>query len=121
MGYSVGWDEDYKRWKGYGVPCTCEHPHCGEKVDRGMGCLCEACGLAFCGNHWHLGHCERCLDLDERVGLTDVKPFDAKPEHPEWLAHLRNDPSWAKWRKDNMAQLNAWELAAKRAAAQKGE
>lgn len=71
--------------------------------------LCEDCGLAFCGEH--LGSkCERCIN--------DEPAFPAKPESQEWLQHLRTDPSWAKWRKENEAQLTAWETAAQRAQAQ---
>ncbi|MBI1625217.1 hypothetical protein [Comamonas suwonensis] len=119
MGYSVGWDSDNNRWMGYGVPSTCEHPECNEKVDRGMGCSCEGCGLAFCGKHWHMGFCEPCLNLTDVGEYPDgINPFRAKPEHPEWLGHLRNDPTWAEWRKDNMAQLEAWDAAAKEGAQQ---
>lgn len=114
MGYSVGWDSDNNRWKGYGVPCTCEHTECTEQIDRGMDYTCGGCGLAFCGNHRVGSFCERCVDLDE-VGErpAGVVPFSAKPERPEWLKHLRNDPSWAKWRKDSLLQLEAWEAVAK--------
>ncbi len=114
MGYSVGWDSDNNRWKGYGVPCTCEHPACNEKIDRGMACLCEGCGLAFCGKHRHRVFCEPCLEINDVGEYPDgVTPFRAKPESPEWLQHLRNDPSWAQWRERNMQQLQAWEAAAK--------
>lgn len=117
MGYSVGWDSDNNRWKGYGVPCTCEHPECAEQIDRGMDYTCEGCGLAFCGNHRVGSFCERCVDLDE-VGErpAGIQPFAAKPENLGWLLHLRNHPSWAEWRKDNMVQLEAWEAAAKEGA-----
>lgn len=119
MGYSVGWDSDNNRWKGYGVPCTCEHPACNVQVDRGMAHLCEGCGLAFCGEHRHWGYCEPCLEINDVGEYPDgINPFRPKPEHPEWLNHLRNDPSWAEWRKDNMAQLEAWEAAAKEGAQQ---
>lgn len=112
MSWSIGWDSDYNRWKGYGVPCTCEYPECNTKTDRGMACLCEGCGLAFCGKHWLLGSCERCLDIDDIGERPEgMDPFPVKPEHPEWLHHLRTDSTWAKWRKDpkNMQQLEAWE------------
>ncbi len=123
MGYSIGWGSDNNRWKGYGVPCTCEHPECNAKIDRGMACLCEGCGLAFCGDHNTFNFCERCLDedaLDNHEDELSAKegaiPYSAKPEHPEWLAHLRTDSSWAEWREkpENMAQLEQWEHAAQK-------
>lgn len=119
MGYSIGWDSANNRWKGYGVPCTCEHPECDKKVDRSMDCLCEGCGLAFCGDHNTFNFCERCLDEDaldddeeELSAIEGAIPFPLKPEHPEWLDHLRKDPSWAEWRKGNIALLEQWEAAA---------
>lgn len=122
MSWAVGWDSDNNRWKGYGVPCTCEHPDCSVKIDRGMSYLCEGCGLAFCGSHNHGNFCEPCLNLTDVGEYPDgVEPFRAKPEHPEWLNHLRTDATWAKWRKDskNLKQLEAWERAAQ--AAKQGE
>lgn len=125
MGYSVGWDSDNNRWMGYGVPCTCEHPECNATIDRGMSYVCEGCGLAFCSDHNTFNFCERCLDedaldddVDELKPKADAVPFQAKPEHPEWLTHLRSDQSWAEWRstKSNMAQLEAWEATAKEGA-----
>lgn len=111
MGYSVGWDSDNARWKGYGVPCTCEQPGCAENIDRGMSHICECCGLAFCYEHLLAGgECEACTDGGPQ--------FPAKAENMEWLQHLRTDPSWSKWRKENEAQLTSWETAAQRAQAQ---
>jgi hypothetical protein len=109
MGYSIGWDSNNARWKGYGVPCTCEQPGCTASIDRGMAYLCEDCGLAFCGEH--LGSkCERCIN--------DEPAFPAKPESQGWLRHLRTHPSWAKWREENEPKLKAWETASQRAQAQ---
>ena len=128
MGYSIGWDSGNNRWKGYGVPCTCEHPNCSEQIDRGMSHLCEGCGLAFCNSHHTFNFCEHCLDeqaletdVEELAARPDATPFPAKPEHPDWLHHLRTDESWAKWRADakNMQQLEAWERATQ--AAKQGE
>lgn len=114
MSWAVGWDDDNSRWKGYGVPCTCEHPDCSAKIDRGMDYLCEGCGLAFCGKHRLGSFCERCVDIDD-VGErpNGIEPYPAKPEHPTWLKHLRNDDSWDEWRSKpkNIQQLEAWEHA----------
>lgn len=112
MGWAVGWDSDHNRWKGYGVPCMCEHPECAEKIDRGMSYLCEGCGLSFCGNHRIGDACERCTEIDDTGDRPNgVEPFSAKPESAEWLEHLRNDESWGEWRAtpSNMAQLERWE------------
>lgn len=40
MGWSIGYDERWKRDIGYGVPATCDHPGCEEKIDRGLSCVC---------------------------------------------------------------------------------
>jgi|ERR1700679_970300 len=105
MGWSIGFDEHWKRDIGYGVPAYCDHPDCKEKIDRGLSYVCadeeprggDGCGLYFCPKH--LGYCtdeftsccERCRDGKE--------PFEPKSEHPEWIAWKATDPSWAKWRK----------------------
>lgn len=113
MSYSLGWSRKHSRWIGYGVDCKCEHPDCSKEVDRGMGCLCTKCRLAFCGDHLNCNY--KCVQCDE--GLM---PFSPKPEPAHWLEHLRNDESWAEWRSKpkNMQQLEAWERAAQAA---KGE
>lgn len=108
MGWSIGWSRKHKRWIGYGVPCICEHPECNASIDRGMDYLCPKCRLAFCGEHGGSGgKCPNCEDKGEI--------YPVKPESTEWLKHLRSDDSWAGWRASakNMAQLEAWEAAAK--------
>lgn len=104
MGWSIGYDEHWKRDIGYGVPAWCDHPDCNEVIDRGLSYVCGGdpyggefgCGLYFCPEHLYLGEgpqlCERCDNHD------DVIPFDAKPDHPTWLHHKATDPSWAEWR-----------------------
>ena len=34
MGWSIGYDDNWKRDIGYGVPAVCDHPGCNEKIDR---------------------------------------------------------------------------------------
>jgi hypothetical protein len=105
MGWSIGYDERWKRDIGYGVPAYCDHPDCSKGIDRGLAYVCggqpfggdAGCGLYFCSSHLFFGpsgpqQCERC------VTETDEKPFDAKPDHPDWINHKATDPSWAKWR-----------------------
>lgn len=104
MGWSLGYDEHWKRDIGYGVPAWCDHPACSVKIDRGLAHVCGGqpyggefgCGLYFCGNHLFIDVgpqlCERCDNHD------DLPPFDAKPDHPKWLHHKATDPSWAEWR-----------------------
>ena len=79
MGWSIGFDKrwgKYGRDIGYGVPATCDHPGCGEEIDRGLSYVCggdayggeHGCGLFFCREHLTYeerdGHlvplCERC-------------------------------------------------------------
>jgi hypothetical protein len=106
MGWSVGYDQHWKRDIGYGVPAWCDHPECIAEIDRGLAYVCcnqqpyggdNGCGLYFCETH--LSHysiaadaftCERCAN--------DEAPFNAKPDHPDWIQHKATDPSWAAWR-----------------------
>ncbi|WP_315125195.1 AN1-type zinc finger domain-containing protein [Comamonas antarctica] len=109
MSYAIGWDSDNYRWKGYGVPCACEHPECAEEVDRGMSYECEGCGLSFCAKHRIGQVCERCQDIDDVGDRPEgVEPFPAKPESLEWLQHLRTHESWANWR-GTPGSLEQWE------------
>lgn len=119
MGWSIGFDEDWDRDIGYGVPAICDHPECNEKIDRGLSYVCAneeprgggGCGLYFCGKHKgfyrevEIGDdgeehepdisdcCERCRDGKD--------PFPAKSDHPMWTKFKLTDKSWKSWRKRN--------------------
>ncbi len=107
MGWSIGYDEHWKRDIGYGVPAYCDFPGCSEEIDRGLSYVCcgqepyggIGCGLYFCGKHHQhflrdeMGACSRCSNYR--------KPFTPKPDHPDWIKHKLTDESWAEWRKEN--------------------
>ena len=112
MGWSIGWDSNWTRDIGYGVPATCDYPDCGAKINRGLGYVCcgsepyggDGCGLYFCERHrsqWsdRLDHfcCERCAKEEE--------PFDPTPDVPEWINHKLTDESWEQWRKENPEEV----------------
>ena len=40
MGWAVGFDNNWNRDIGYGVPAICDFPGCGEEIDRGLGYVC---------------------------------------------------------------------------------
>jgi hypothetical protein len=103
MGWSIGYDSNWKRDIGYGVPATCDHPKCDKRIDRGLSYVCgnepyggeHGCGLYFCAHHMRYHNrrgtvCIRCM-----YGRS---PYDPKPDVPEWLDHKAADPSWAEWR-----------------------
>jgi hypothetical protein len=105
MGWQIGYDSNWKRDIGYGVPCLCDFPRCNEEIHRGLSYVCgsdayggeKGCGLFFCGKH--LNHsrgvhlCSRCLNYRP--------PFDPKPDIQEWIDWKMTDESWAEWRKEN--------------------
>lgn len=103
MGWSIGYDEQWKRDVGYGVPAHCDQPDCIEEIDRGISHVCggqifggdTGCGLYFCGKHLHGANqrCERCAKRR--------KPFAPKPDHPDWMRWKLDDESWAIWREEN--------------------
>lgn len=103
MGWSIGWDSQWQRDIGYGVPATCDHPGCGKEIDRGLAYVCcgqqpyggeDGCGLFFCGDHrGHDGKCERCGQGEE--------PFTETPDTAEWMRHKFTCASWAIWRRKN--------------------
>lgn len=106
MGWAVGYDSNWKRDVGYGVPAICDYPGCGAAIDRGLGFVCgnepyggeNGCGLFFCGEHMFASDkcgqlCERCRD-----GLP---PFDPTPDTREWIEWKLTDDSWGPWRDEN--------------------
>lgn len=109
MGWAVGYDDNWDRWIGYGVPATCDYPGCGTEIDRGLGWICgneytgdgdEGCSLYFCSEHGGGGLCERCA--------AAADPFDRTPDTTEWINHMLTDESWGDWRAvnpDKVAQL----------------
>jgi hypothetical protein len=106
MSWSIGFDANWNRDIGYGVPAFCDHPDCGKKIDRGLAYVCGGqpyggefgCGLYFCGDHLYCGEkeqlCQRCDNHD------NLSPFEPTPDHPDWINHKATDPSWAEWRKE---------------------
>ena len=106
MGWSLGYDENWKRDIGHGVPVYCDHPGCGKEIDRGLAYVCggQPYGgeygwrLYFFGNHLFMGarrpqRCARCK--------ANRQPFTPSPDHPEWLAWKLTDESWQQWREEN--------------------
>ena len=118
MGWAVGRDINRQRHIGYGVPAICDHPGCGEEIDRGMGYACgggqtrtdECCGLFFCSNHmWYLNEvindvsdavCERCAEnlTNNPDGDEWVEFFEPTPDTLEWATHVVTDESWEQFR-----------------------
>lgn len=105
MGWAVGFDNNWNRDIGYGVPAICDFPGCGEEIDRGLGYVCgggpyggeHGCGLFFCDEHLYLTQempqlCDRCLD--------EKPPYEPTPDTEEWIQHKATHPSWAEWRKE---------------------
>lgn len=107
MGWSIGYDDNWKRDIGYGVPAYCDHPDCNEVIDRGLSYVCgghpfggeRGCGLYFCGKHLYLHG--RLPQLCDRCCPRIKKPFKAKPDHPEWIKWKLTDESWQQWREEN--------------------
>jgi len=115
MGWSIGFDSNWHRDIGYGVPCQCDHPNCKRRIDRGLAHVCggepyggdEGCGLYFCAEHLRIGvegkeHqvCERCAGMHD----TD-QPFDPKPDVKQWLRHKLKHHSWKQWRDENPKEV----------------
>lgn len=125
MGWAVGFDSNWNRDIGYGVPAICDHPKCEVKIDRGLGFVCggdvrggeHGCGLFFCWENDHLYYDDRdgelfplCSRCREGKG-----PFLAKHDTAEWENWKLDDPSWAQWRNENPAAVRA--MAARRQSA----
>ena len=106
MGWAIGWDSNWNRDIGYGVPAMCDFPECSAEIDRGLAYVCggqpyggeEGCGLFFCPSHGGGLSCDRC---------SEGKPaYEAKPDVKEWIDFKETDPSWAEWRKERDSKNN---------------
>lgn len=115
MGWSIGYDNNWKRDIGYEVPAYCDYPGCDKEIDRGLGYVCggeepyggeNGCGLFFCEEHRKFHsfrseesglYCKRCI--------RHRPPYTPKPEHPEWIKFKLTDKSWAEWRKNNSDEV----------------
>jgi len=112
MSWAVGYDTNWHRDIGYGVPAKCDHPGCNEEINRGLAYVCggepwggdEGCGLYFCYKHLQMGSktkdeqcCERCA--------VDAEPFDATPDTREWIEWKLTDESWQRWRDENPKEV----------------
>lgn len=111
MGWSIGYDTNWNRDIGYGVPAVCDHPKCNEKIDRGLAYVCgggpygesnveygpDGCGLFFCYKHLAFGRSEHAPQMCPRC-MNYKKPYKPKPDLKEWTDFKMTDESWAEWR-----------------------
>jgi hypothetical protein len=125
MSWAVG-ENSAGRDIGYGVPCICDHPGCGEEINRGLSHVCgdmhdggeRGCGLYFCEAHLHIHSDEGALGPNgaPRYGVHQLcercqrgePPFVPTADTTEWLTHKLTDESWQRWRNENpeaLAQL----------------
>ena len=101
MGWSIGYDSNWNRDIGYGVPSVCDHPGCQEEIHRGLAYVCggeprggdEGCGLFFCYDHLYhdaLGvvSAQRCIAC-----CKGEEAFSPKPDTKEWIEYKLNDES----------------------------
>lgn len=104
MGWSIGYDDNWKRDIGYGVPAFCDEPGCGAEIDRGLAYVCggdpyggeNGCGLYFCDKH--------AIHPDEEHPCEKHLNYTAKPDHPSWIKHKLTHASWKQWRTENPAE-----------------
>lgn len=124
MGWSIGYDENWERDIGYGVPATCDHPGCIEEITRGLSHVCghqepyggeDGCGLYFCHAHGGGTLCSHCA---EQAGAQTLCPHLPSPDVTEWIEHKLNDPTWQEWRDKSPAEVS--DLRAELARRQKG-
>lgn len=116
MGWAIGYDSNWDRDVGYGVPAICDAPGCSREINRGLIHVCGGepygdvygCGLFFCLDHlryrWfplpglYKRVCKRC----EHYKPPYKRP---KADTAEWINHKLTDESWAEWRNDNPTKV----------------
>lgn len=111
MGWSLGYDDNWQRDIGYGVPALCDHPSCKKEIDRGLAYVCGSqpyggdlgCGLFFCDDHLNIG-IERKGQLVSLCNKCEQykQPYKKiKGDTEEWINHKLTHESWEKWRQEN--------------------
>lgn len=116
MGWAIGYDENWKRDIGYGVPAECDHPDCSVNINRGLSYVCgsdpyggeHGCGLHFCYQHLQyedfsgrfIQLCDRCIEV-ESEDSPPVLCYTPKPDVLKWIGWKLKDESWGKWREHN--------------------
>lgn len=114
MGWSIGYDDNWMRDIGYGVPATCDHPGCGAEINRGLSYVCgsnpyggeHGCGLYFCKDHLRYASDKRDnAQLCARCYTGNARKYEPTPDRAEWVHHKLTDPSWDDWRKHNTAEV----------------
>jgi hypothetical protein len=113
MGWSIGYDTNWERDIGYGVPAVCDHPDCNNEIDRGLYYVCggepfggeEGCGLFFCDEHMFATLPQKCNRCKEKA-----EPFIPKPDVAEWIEWKLTDDSWEDWRNDNPNEVKILKL-----------
>jgi hypothetical protein len=108
MSWALGYDSNWKRDIGYGVPATCDHPGCGAEIDRGLSYVCggqpyggfRGCGLYFCEAH-QMGRYQRCL----RCTRYRKNKYAPTPDVAEWINHKLTHEGWACWRAENPREV----------------
>lgn len=112
MSWSIGYDRNWNRDIGYGVPAQCDHPDCTVEIHRGLAYTCggdpyggeHGCGLHFCSAHLlyaaePVQQCDRCVAGEEA--------YEPSTDVPEWLRWKLSDESWAAWRSENPDAVHA--------------
>ena len=112
MSWSIGFDSNWDRDIGYGVPAPCDHPECDWKIDRGLAHVCggdpyggdQGCGLYFCSSHLWFGRSKDAPQLCKRC-MNYKQPYKPKPDLLEWIEFKLKDSSWSPWRKVNLEKV----------------
>jgi hypothetical protein len=110
MGWAIGYDDNWNRDIGYGVPCKCDHPDCDKDIDRGLAYVCggepyggdRGCGLFFCSSH--LSYNGRGVQLCPKC-IKRNKPYKPKPDTRYWMRFKMKHPSWKLWRSEHPREV----------------
>jgi hypothetical protein len=117
MGWEIGFDSNWNRDIGYGVPATCDEPGCDALINRGLSYVCggepyggeSGCGLHFCAAHLLYEftveddvssapqRCSRCC--------RGEPPCEPTPDVRLWNEHKLTHESWAQWRSENVDEV----------------
>ena len=88
MGWSLGYDRNWKRDVGYGVPAICDDPECTEEIDRGLSYVCggEPYGGILAGERYtqlvYLDHDDGGFKVERHCKIAGCQRSE---EHLDWM------------------------------------
>lgn len=131
MGWAIGYDTNYQRDVGYGVPAVCDYPRCNTQIDRGLSYVCgsqpyggeHGCGLYFCGAHLYgvgvpdddRNFVQLCDVCAHNIAMGDhwrhfLPGYQPKRDVRTWVKWKLTHDSWQVWRQEHPEEVKLMQI-----------